>query len=204
MTDEHEGELKAFDVELYKRDYPTCGRPRKKQPGLCTRPAGWGTVHSGRGACKLHGGIKSAERDRRLKTGGWSMVADVRVQEIQAELEELGNPLDVTRDLTLARAIMISWAERHEKLMEALLAWNETRRAEDRPAKLPELVEIIPAIEAISRIVYRIEKSASDKFVPRGTFYRIMMAMGRVIELRVHDENVREQIRQDWLKIEAV
>jgi hypothetical protein len=31
-----------------------------------------------------------------------------------------------------------------------------------------------------------------------------MLAMGRVVDARVHDEAVREQIRQDWLKIEAV
>lgn len=197
----HERELAAFDAQL---SYPRCGRTSKQTGQPCKNKAGKGTVHEGRGACMFHGGIRNAERDKRLKSGVWSMVADVRVAEIQKELEELGNPLDVTKDLTLARAVMIAWAERHAKLTEAILAWNETRRDEERPAKVPDLAEVIPAIEALSRIVYRIERSSSDKFIPRGTFYRVMMAMGRVIEFRVQDENLRELIRQDWLKIEAV
>jgi hypothetical protein len=32
-----------------------CGGP-KRHGGTCTRPAGWGTSHAGRGRCKLHGG----------------------------------------------------------------------------------------------------------------------------------------------------
>jgi hypothetical protein len=205
MTEQdHEGALAAFDRKLYERPYPTCGRMRIRRTGLCTLPAGWGTSHAGRGACKLHGGIKNRDTDRRLKHGLYSTVSDVRIQEIQEEIHAAGNPLDVTQELTLARALLVDWTERYALLRDAILEWNESRLPEDRPARVPDIAELFPALESISRIVYRIERATSDKYIPRGTFYRIMLAMGRVVDARVHDEAVREQIRQDWLKIEAV
>jgi hypothetical protein len=33
-----------------------CNAKKRQGPGLCQRPAGWGTDHAGIGACKLHGG----------------------------------------------------------------------------------------------------------------------------------------------------
>lgn len=197
----HDSALAAFDAKL---SHPTCGRTSKQTGNPCRNRAGKGTIHLGRGACMFHGGIRSAERDKRLKSGMYSQVKNVRVAEIHAELSELDGKLDVTQDLTLARAVLIDWVERHSDLVDAILAWNASRRDEDRPTKIPDVGQVIASVEAISRIVYRIEKASSDKFIPRGTFYRVMMAMGRSVDSRVHDEVTRELIRQDWLRIEAV
>lgn len=35
---------------------PVCGARKRQGPGICRRPAGWGTGHVGEGRCKLHGG----------------------------------------------------------------------------------------------------------------------------------------------------
>jgi hypothetical protein len=201
--DGHSTALAAFDRELYKRPYPTCGRPRKKGRGLCTQPAGWRTVHVGKGACFLHGGIKHEDRDKRLRSGIYSTVSDVRLATIIAELETLANPLDVVPELTLARAILVDWTERFTALREAVLAWNASRGGDERPGRVPDLQELTPLLEAISRIVFRIERATSDKYIPRGQFYRVMQAMGRAVNARVHDERVREQILEDWLRIEV-
>lgn len=197
---QHEAELAAFDTQL---GFPRCLRTTKRGT-LCQNKAGKGTVHEGRGACMFHGGIRDADRDKRLKTGIYSTVSDVRLQELLAELDELENPLDVVPELTLARAILIDWTERFAALREAIIAWNASRKDEDRPGRVPDITELQPLLEAISRIVYRIERSTSDKYIPRGTFYRVMAAMGRVVNARVRDEAVREQILEDWLRIESV
>lgn len=44
-------------------DKQLCGAQRPNQPVgvLCTRPAGWGTSHSGTGHCKRHGGSTTAQ-----------------------------------------------------------------------------------------------------------------------------------------------
>lgn len=39
-----------------------CNAQKRQGPGLCRRPAGWGTPHVGIGACKLHGGSTASHR----------------------------------------------------------------------------------------------------------------------------------------------
>lgn len=43
------------DEDIKPKPYVTCNRTNR-QARPCERPAGWGTVHPGTGACKLHGG----------------------------------------------------------------------------------------------------------------------------------------------------
>lgn len=199
----HEAELEAFDQELQGRLIAEgkCARQRKSG-GLCRNRAGKGTPHVGRGACYLHGGISKKKVDRRLKHGRYSTVSDVRLQEILEELEDDPNPLDVIPEIQLARALLIDWTERFGELKAAILAWNASTGNGERPAQVPDLTQLQPLLEAVSRIIYRYEKAQSDKYIPRGQLYRLMMAMGRVIDARVADPAVREQIREDWLRLE--
>ena len=169
---------------------------------LCRNRAGKGTIHLGKGACYFHGGQKTAA-DRRVKHGRYSTVSDVRLRELIEELAEDPNPLDVIPELALARANLIDWTERFSELKTAILAWHEDREGTARPDREPRIQELQPLLEAISRIVYRIERAQSDKYIPRGQFYRVMMAMGRVIDSRVRDDALREQIKEDWLRIEV-
>ena len=56
-----DGGNKAHDKEK-KKKYEICGAKNKKG-GICSRPAGWGTSHSGSGKCKLHGGASTGPRN---------------------------------------------------------------------------------------------------------------------------------------------
>lgn len=205
MDAEHQRALERFDQELAAelRSTGKCGRPTRSRPGLCRNRAGKGTPHVGKGACKYHGGLSKKEGgDRRVRTLRYSQVGDVSVAEILADLAEDPNPLDVTPELQLVRALLIDWTEQYGALKEAILAWNASRGEEERPARVPELIHVTPLIEAISRVVYRIERAQSERYIPRGQFYRVMMAMGRVVDSRVPSAELREQIKDDWLRIE--
>lgn len=201
---DHDEELARFDNELQRGliEEGKCGRPKRASEGFCRNRAGKRTPHLGRGPCYLHGGISKNKVDRRLKHGRYSTVSDVRLREILQELEDDPNPLDVIPELQLARANLIDWTERFSELKTAILNWNASRGEDERPVQVPDLLQMQPLLEAISRIVYRIERAQSDKYIPRGQLYRLMMAMGRVIDSRVQDERVREQIKDDWLRLE--
>jgi len=206
MGVEHEEALERFDKELQRQLQADgrCGRARRGDGSgmLCRQRAGMGTEHLGTGACKYHGGLSAKKVDGRLKSGRWSMVSTRRLGEVIEELKDDPNPLDMVPDLTLARALLKDWIERYEEQLEALLAWNEAKEDTERPARLPDLHEARPLLEGLSRMAYRIERAQSDKYIPRGQFYRVMMAMGRVIDSRVMDDDLRELIKEDWLRIE--
>lgn len=203
---DHEAELAAFDEELQREliEQGKCGRPRRGdgKGQLCRNRAGKRTAHLGKGPCYLHGGIPKDKVDRRIKHGRYSTISDVRLQQILEELEDDPNPLDVIPEIQLARALLIDWTERFGEIKAAILAWNASTGNGERPAQVPDLTQLQPLLEAVSRIIYRYEKAQSDKYIPRGQLYRLMMAMGRVIDARVADPAVREQIREDWLRLE--
>lgn len=179
-------------------DFPRCGaKNRSGQP--CGQKAGWGTDHVGKGRCKLHGGLTP------VKHGRYSTVSDKRLGRLLEEIKaQERNPLDVTEELTLMRALVKDWLERYTQLRDALLAWHANQSADGfaPPNRIPDVQEVRPLLETISRMVQRIEKAQSDKYIPRGQFYRIMMAMGSVVDARVLDDELKRQIREDWLKIE--
>lgn len=73
----------------------TCGA-KKRSGGKCTLAAGWGTVHTGTGKCKLHGGsvinhVKAAAKDEYRKL--------------------LGNPIEVNPLDAIQRCIHIRAGE---------------------------------------------------------------------------------------------
>lgn len=74
--------------------YKTCGSRKKKgRPGVCLRPAGWGTDHPGYGKCKLHGGKTpngtKAAAEEMATLAAVSYGAPITVEPHQALLEEL-------------------------------------------------------------------------------------------------------------------
>lgn len=176
-------------------DFPRCGAQRKHGRGPCRNYAGKGTDHVGRGRCKYHGGATP------IKHGRYSTVSDQRLSELMDELEDDPVPLDVSRELILARALIHDWLERYTKLREQLEAWNESRRDEDRPARIPDVQEVGPLLERVSRMVYRVERAQSDQYIPRGKLLRLMQAMGRAVDARVPEE-LAKAIHEDWMRIE--
>lgn len=188
---------RARDAQLLHptKGYPICGARKKQGEGVCHQKAGWGTDHLGQGKCKLHGGAS-----RRI-TGRWSKVVNEHVAKYLEELEEDENPLDVIPDLQLLRALLRQWLDGYQEQREALVAWNRAKEDHERPAKIPELLDVKGLIEAVSRMVYRIERTTSDKYIPRGKLLGLMTAMGRVVDSVVTEEQA-ERINTLWLNIE--
>ncbi len=126
------------------------------------------------------------------------------MQRFEAE----ANPLDVLPEVALARALLHHWLDQYRELVDALMAWNDAE-AEDaaeewrqpRPQRIPDLTDVNPLLDLISKIVDRIEKANADSHISRRDFYRVLTEMGRVIDLTVSDEDVRQRIHEGWMKL---
>lgn len=90
-----------------------CGGKKRDGSGhTCHLRAGWGTLHVGRGKCKLHGGVSRAD-DGRLKRGGrYSQVLPAQLRErYEIFLEEAERVKDVAPEIALKRALLSSYLE---------------------------------------------------------------------------------------------
>lgn len=89
-----------------------CGARRTKKTGWCHHRAGWGTIHIGRGKCRLHGGISRAD-DGRLKAGG--RYSDVLPQQLreryQAFLEGGESLRSVASEVAAQRMLFATFLE---------------------------------------------------------------------------------------------
>jgi len=81
---------------------PVCGAKKHSDGKPCQRPAGWGTVHSGEGRCKLHGGASP------IKHGRYSKLSNPLGIKIQERLNDV-NPLDMIPELALLKAMLDRW-----------------------------------------------------------------------------------------------
>lgn len=72
---------------------PLCNARRKRQQGLCKRPAGWGTPNPGIGPCKLHGGcvpnVVKSVGVRRLDAAARDAVRELVIEDVTDPLTAL-------------------------------------------------------------------------------------------------------------------
>lgn len=66
-----------------------CNAKKKQGPGLCQKPAGWGTDHAGIGACRLHGGNMRNHRAAAVKTAAANELARLNVAPVADPLTAL-------------------------------------------------------------------------------------------------------------------
>lgn len=93
----------------------------------CRLRAGWGTIHLGRGRCRLHGGITRVD-DGRLKRGGrYSEVLPAQLREkYQSFLEEAEAIEDVSSEIALKRSLLATYlSPALERLTEEALGDGE-------------------------------------------------------------------------------
>lgn len=172
-----------------------CGA-KNRAGGPCGRPAGWGTDHGGRGRCRSHGGKSGT-----LKHGRYSRLADRSVGDLVAQMEADPEPLDCLAELAMARALLKAWLERYAELRELLFAWAEDPAGRPRPARAPEILEVVPLLEGVSKAVARIQRAQADGAISRPDFFRMMTEMGRTVDLCVDDPDVRQLIHDGWLEL---
>jgi hypothetical protein len=90
-----------------------CGG-KKRDGGICQRPAGWGTDHVGSGFCKLHNGnvAKGAEHPN-FKHGAYSKYAASAIADKIADFPE-GDALSLVGELSLLRALLAAFLDKYK------------------------------------------------------------------------------------------
>lgn len=112
-------------VEIHDSRY--CGGKRRQGPGLCTRPAGWGTDHVGQGKCKLHGGANP------IRHGRYSTIQRPRIRALIEQFEADPNPLSTLAEIAFVRALLQDFVERYEENAAAIVAWHLSFSVTQRP-----------------------------------------------------------------------
>lgn len=174
----------------------------------CSLPAGWGTDHVGVGRCRLHGGsvpIKHGGRSKLRRYGRLKHRLGDLVEEFEQEDED--EALDLLPELAAARAIFVDFVNRHEELVEALIAWHSD--GDQKPGKVPSLHSAVRYLSEITKIAKRIEDIRSQNAISRPDLMRVMQEMGRVTRDTLERldqgtitlEEAEELVRDGWLKI---
>lgn len=238
----YEGKI---DANYYCRGW------NSKRNKYCRSRAGAGTDHTGSGRCKLHGGSKPVTHGQERRDPN---VQSTRIHELLTKHLENEDPLNVLRELALARALLEDWVARYETYVAALTAWYDTwegkripistdekaallealgeyelllsemdDKASDRqhstlelaksaveflatpqepkPRQLLDVTDAMRHIDVISKVIYRVEQTRQSGAISLDQLKRFMFALERVIETRVRDADVMQQIKADLLGI---
>lgn len=140
--------------------------------GYCKQPAGWRTDHPGTGRCKFHNG-------RPPTHGRYSRYLETQLGDAIKELEEDPDPLDLTEEVHLARALL-------QRALD-----NESLTDSDRMGLVSDL----------SKIVKRIEDVHAQNAISLPDLNRLMTEMGRVVAHHVDDQETIDAIREEWRTI---
>lgn len=150
-----------------------------KRQKYCKARAGHGTNHKGIGRCFQHGGLNDG--DGRVTTGKNSRVKSTALEQLIEQERNRVDPLDLTGELATLRALVADLRTRH--------------------ADAPDTAAEVTLAESIGRMVERIERIRSANAVSRPELNRIMHELWRAVDARVDDEDVKAQIREDWMGI---
>ena len=97
---------------------PTCGAiTRDGSP--CSNAAGKGTSHPGEGRCKYHGGVGQIRGTRYEQ-----LSTTPRLGELIDQFAADTDPLNLSHELHLLRALVSDYVERYDETTAALLAWH--------------------------------------------------------------------------------
>lgn len=121
---------------MAKKAKPTCGAVTA-HGHRCRHPAGYGTDHPGSGHCMHHGGRSSAPVRLTHALAHEEPVDDgvVRAYDELLKDRDLGellrqmkkrDPVDLTEDVQLARAVTIDFINRARDLEVALIRWSQS------------------------------------------------------------------------------
>lgn len=99
---------------------PKCGARAKSTGKPCQNPAGFKTDHPGEGRCHLHGGKSQ------VKTGRYSRIKRKRIAELLEDFRTDPDPLDITEELHLLRALVLDYVERYDEVTDLLQAWHNS------------------------------------------------------------------------------
>jgi hypothetical protein len=152
-----------------KAPHAKCGAHAKQTGKPCTRPAGWGTDHSGSGRCKMHGGKTP------IKHGRYSKIARQRLAAVLVDIEADPDPLNLLPELQLLRAQAMHFLE--------------------KSGPSPLVAELL---EKAARVVDLIHKHKKDGVVTLATLQRVVEQLGVTVARHVKDPAILESIEREW------
>lgn len=155
-----------------------CRAWNAKRQKYCRNRAGAHTDHVGVGRCKFHGG------NNVRKSGRYSSILTTRVGELLDAHAGDENPLDLSHELHLARALLQDYLE---------------RRAESADGEA--LAEGIRLVEKIAGIVHKIEQIKAQNAITPADLNRLMVNMGLVVRQFVTDDETCKRIQDGWLAL---
>lgn len=139
-----------------------------------------------------------------MKHGRYSSVSRERIRELITTFEADADPLNILPELAAARALFTDYVERYDEWRDALVAWHESYESEERVSKPRQVLDIADAyriVSEVTKIAKRVEDIRAQNAISRADFYRVMTEMGRVVDLVVEDEDVRQRIHDSWMEI---
>jgi len=144
---------------------------------------------------------------RPITHGRYSTLNHERLRELVAHFEADPDPLNVTAELALLRAIVVDFINRYDKFIAALEAWHESyvhtagSPTEPKPTQLMDIAEVAKIVGQIARTVEQIQKMRSATAVCRADLFRIMQQMGAAVAQHVSNPAEVEAVREEWLGI---
>lgn len=151
----------------------------------CHHRAGANTDHTGTGRCWLHGGrsLKGAANGR-FKHGRYSTIASGRIKDLIDTYRDDDAPLDLKEEVFLLRALTHDLIERWEDIYGeegALMAWHDSwqnGRYASKPKQLPDLSALHSIVDAIGKMVERIQRHDAERSMTYGQLSAVMKALG--------------------------
>jgi hypothetical protein len=140
-----------------------CTAKAKSTQKRCSNPA-----ISGRTTCRLHGGKGGG----RVKHGLYSLQHQTKLAELYESLKGLEDPLDLRPELAMLRSLVQDWIDRYDENRNALLLWSASF-TQPRPVAIHDISEGWKILEAVSRVVERIEKARSQNAISRPDLVRV-------------------------------
>lgn len=99
-----------------------CNAQKRQGPGLCRKPAGWGTSHAGVGSCRLHGGSTGTHRTH-------SVGEQAKLQLARMDVAPVADPLTALAEIAgQVVAFKDAMAQRVNQLSE--IRFTDERYAE--------------------------------------------------------------------------
>lgn len=180
----------------------------------------------GRKRCKLHGGATPrGPESPHFRHGRYSSLGATDLGELVAELGQEEEGGDTYPEITLARALLLRWVRVHDRRVQEVEDWlTELDAIRVRVADLelegeadiieelrslhisttapllPNLDNVIPLLESISRMVKREKDAENANAVSRSELTRLLSSMLEVVQFHT-DEPTAERIREDWLRL---
>lgn len=183
--DLQEGRIHTEFVIIHPQmGYTVCGhRTRNSETHenghyYCLRPAGWGTDHSGKGFCKLHGGTGTK------KTAGGKYSKYIKTKALaQKHLELMRDPeiLNLSEEIAVLRTVLTEILEFKEKILKEIRASKNSPLDLDNAEKkyFGSLNFLQDTVEKISRVV------ESKNRIEHGEKHVIKIEMIQVVLVQV-------------------